>query len=181
VASAHPADVGAAFGFVRSLAEFEHGLADVRTSLEVFTRDGFGPAQQFHIILAEEPCEEGEGSGSAPSGFPWQGFKAVGMAFFHATYSTWQGRTVYLEDLFIQQSHRRLGLAARLFRVLSRAALAAGAVRLQWCCLDWNEGAQQLYEGPALRAERLREWVLYRLYVEDMERVAAGKSGPVRA
>lgn len=46
-------------------------------------RDGFGSVPAFYVFLAEIE-EEGEK-------------KVAGMAFYHFAYSTWEGRTLYLE------------------------------------------------------------------------------------
>ncbi len=159
VASAHPLDVQALHGFVTELAVFEDGLAQVATTPATFLRDGFGAAQAFHALLLE-------GAEGAP----------LGMALLHASYSTWQGRTLYLEDLYLQPAARGLGAARRVLALLAAAALAAGAARLQWCCLTWNEGAQRVYGG--VRAEVLEEWQLWRLERRGLEEVACGASTP---
>ena len=96
----------------------------------------------------------------------------VAFALSCPIYSTWEGRALYLEDLYIQPPFRRLGLSGLLFQATARAALAARCARVQWSCLAWNEPAVRAYEDK-IRAVPLSEWRLYRLYRADIERVAA--------
>jgi GNAT superfamily N-acetyltransferase len=183
-ASAHPADVRAAHDFVHELAVFEREPDAVKTTPETFLRDGFGPAQQFHIVFLEEPrngagdgigasaiADASDGAGAAADASPWADHVPIGMALFHATYSTWAGRTIYVEDVYISPAARRRGVGERLFVVCARAARAAGAARLQWSALDWNAPAVALYEKK-LRAERLHEWTLFRLDRAGIDRVS---------
>jgi GNAT superfamily N-acetyltransferase len=172
VASAHPADLEYMHGFVRELAAFEREPDAVITSPASFLRDGFGPAQQFHCVFVEGPASSPcavRGADGAPS--PWAAdFAPVGMALFHSSFSTWQGRTIYVEDVYITPGARRLGVGAHLFKVCARAARAAGAKRLQWTCLDWNEPARAMY--GKLGAQPLSEWTLFRLDADGIEGVA---------
>jgi hypothetical protein len=97
----------------------------------------------------------------------------VAFALSHSTYSTWEGRTLYLEDLYVQPQFRRGGISGLLFQTVCRAALVAKCVRVQWSCLTWNEPAMRAYEGPMLQATKLSDWVLYRLKYTDISRVSA--------
>lgn len=100
-------------------------------------------------------------------------FLPVAFALSHSTYSTWEGRTLYLEDLYVQPQYRRSGISGLLFQTVCRAALVAKCVRVQWSCLTWNEPAMKAYEGPALQATKLSDWVLYRFKAADISRVSA--------
>jgi len=48
--------------------------------------------------------------------------QAVGFALYFYQYSTWEGRTIYLEDLFVKEDHRKNGLGYQLFQVLAKEA-----------------------------------------------------------
>ena len=62
-----------------------------RSILEV---DGFGSERQFYCLLLRDEVS-GEG---------------CGFAFFYFAYSTWEGRVLYLEDLYIEEE-RKIGRA----------------------------------------------------------------------
>ncbi len=85
----------------------------------------------------------------------------VGLALFFPCYSTWEGRGVYLEDLFVRPEARGVGAGRALLTEVARIAVSRGAVRLDWSVLAWNEPALNFY--AALRAERLEEWRKLRL------------------
>ena len=173
LATPHPSDVAGLYGCVAELAEFEGGLAELSTSRGDFLRDGFGPARAFCALLVEAPVAEGGGGGG---GGGWRGFAPAAMALAHPSYSTWRGRTVYLEDLYVLPAFRRHGVAQRLLAVLAMAAWVAGMQRVQWTCLNWNEGAIALYGGRGVGASRLEEWSLWRL--EEAELAAASGRPP---
>jgi hypothetical protein len=184
VASSHPRDIQSLHACVVELAEFENGLDEVTTTPETYLRDGFGAGRQFHALLLEGPREVWEGynslsslkshpleEGVQPSHWESQGYIPLGCAIAHASYSTWQGRTVYLEDLYLSEAVRRKGAARRALSLLSAACIASGARRMQWCCLDWNTEAMKLYSGVG--ALKLDEWTLFRVERQGLSKVAA--------
>ena len=102
------------------------------------------------------------------------GMVAVGCAVCYTGWSTWTGRVICLEDLYIAPAARRGGVGSTLLRGCALAAAAGDCARLAWNCLDWNTPAMCMYTD--LGAERLREWVGYRLGREGIARVAGGES-----
>lgn len=184
VASSHPRDIQSLHACVVELAVFENGLDEVGTTPGTYLRDGFGPNRQFHALLLEGP-KEVWGSfnplsslkshpveeGVPPSHWDTQGYIPLGCAIAHNSYSTWQGRTVYLEDLYLSEAARGKGAARRALSLLSAACIASGARRLQWTCLDWNTEAMKLYSGVG--ALKLDEWTLFRLERQGLTKAAA--------
>ena len=72
-------------------------------------RDGFGARPLFEVVIAE-----------------WKG-EPVGFALFFPNWSTWRGRAgLYLEDLFVRESHRGLGIGKALLVHLARIAVERG-------------------------------------------------------
>ncbi|HEY2729028.1 MAG TPA: GNAT family N-acetyltransferase [Polyangia bacterium] len=142
--TAVPGDEHALFELIRALARFERLEHSVSGSAEALGRHLFGERPAAEAILAEE-----DGA-------------AVGFALFFTTYSTFLTRPgVYLEDLFVLESHRRRGVGAALLTEVKRLAEARGAGRLEWSVLDWNTGAIKFYErfGAAV----LPEWRICRV------------------
>ena len=84
-------------------------------------RHGFGPDRQFEAILAfvdDEPA---------------------GLALFHPRFSTWLGRPgMYLEDLYVAEEARGLGVGRRLMARLAAIAVERGWGRIDFQVLDWN-------------------------------------------
>lgn len=72
---------------------------------------------------------------------------AVGFALFFTSYSTFLTRPgVYLEDLFVLESHRKSGIGRALLEAVRDVARSRRAGRLEWSVLDWNENAIAFYE-----------------------------------
>ncbi|HVR03247.1 MAG TPA: GNAT family N-acetyltransferase [Polyangia bacterium] len=137
-------DEHALFELVRALARFERLEYTVSGSAEELARHLFGERPVAEAVLAEE-----DGA-------------AVGFALFFTTYSTFLTRPgVYLEDLFVLESHRRRGVGAALLTEVKRRAEARGAGRLEWSVLDWNAGAIKFYER--FGATVLPQWRICRV------------------
>ena len=67
--------------------------------LAVMLRDGFAENPWFGCLIAEEleGCSENDA-------LPKK--RAVGYAIFFHTYSTWEGRSLYMEDLYVDPACR---------------------------------------------------------------------------
>jgi GNAT superfamily N-acetyltransferase len=68
--------------------------------------------------------------------------RAIGFAVFFHSYSTFSGRAgLYLEDLFVEPSHRRNGYGKALLLHIARLAVERGCERMVRSVLDWNTSA----------------------------------------
>jgi GNAT superfamily N-acetyltransferase len=85
-----------------------------------------------------------------------------GMALYYTSYSTWKGRCLYLEDLYIQTAFRRLGIGKKLFERLVDEAKYLGVKRMDWQVLDWNESAIHFYESIGATLDP--EWINGRFF-----------------
>ncbi len=98
----------------------------------------------------------------------WKG-EPVGMVIFFHNYSTFLGRPgLYIEDLYVKDSFRGLGIGKALLMECVRIALERNCGRMEWSVLNWNP-ARQFYEK--LGAYPLDEWIVYRLDREAMGRL----------
>lgn len=80
--------------------------------------------------------------------------RLVGLAHYFWTPSTWiKHRDLYLEDLFVAQTHRKRGIAEALIEELAKIARAAGAEKVHWQTQRKNLSAQSLYERLATKSE----------------------------
>lgn len=128
---------------IRELAEFERELEWVTIREEDLARDGFGENPRFRALIAE-----------------WDG-NAAGYAVFFHYFSTWAGRGLFLEDLFVREEFRRRGIGKALLAKVAGIAVRDHCYGIHWEVLDWNETAITLYK--ALGAEfrdRLRPVLL---------------------
>jgi GNAT superfamily N-acetyltransferase len=149
------ADCAALHALVCELADYERAPDEVHTTPASFERDGFGPRPAFRAFLAE-----------SASGEP------LGMALFYERFSTWKGRSKYLEDFYVRPSQRGKGIGRALIRAVAAETLQSGCIALQWQVLDWNAPAIGFYE--ALGTQWSTEWWNGRLAGEALENVGRG-------
>lgn len=113
---------------IQELAIFEKEPEAVTVSLEHFIASGFGENPVWWALVAE-----------------MDGL-VVGMALWYIRYSTWKGKTLYLEDILVTQAHRGKGIGSKLFEALQEVGRQQGFTRMAWQVLDWNEPAIQFYK-----------------------------------
>jgi GNAT superfamily N-acetyltransferase len=158
IRKAGPEDVGLILGFVRDLAEYERAPDAVKVTEAELLRDGFpepGGERYFETVIAEEDGEP------------------AGIALFFPVYSTWRGRAMHLEDLFVRPRFRGRGIGRALLEKVAALSVERGCVLLFWHVLDWNTPAIEFYK--TLGAEPLEEW--RRMRVGDAAlRTLAGES-----
>jgi len=151
---AQPADAGEILAMVCELALFEREpLTSVEASEEDFRRDCFGPNRRCEVLM-------GEVDG-----------RVQGFIMFYYNYSTWVGRAgLHVEDFFVRESARGIGLGRRLLVAVARVAVERGCQRLDLAVLEWNP-ARKLYEHLGFTDQS--HWVPYRLAGDAIARLAA--------
>jgi GNAT superfamily N-acetyltransferase len=137
---------------IRELAEFEGQLDFVTIREEDLARDGFGENPQFRALIAE-----------------WDE-QPAGYAVFFGYYSTWVGRGLFLEDLFVREAFRERGIGKALLAAVARFAVEEHCYGIHWEVLDWNEKAIEVYK--ALGAEFRDHWRRMLLTGEALVRLA---------
>ena len=154
VRPAEPADASVILAMVRELTVFEREpLTSVEAREEDFLRDCFGPARRCEVLIGE--VDE----------------RVQGYALFFHNYSTWVGRAgIHVEDLFVRDGARGLGLGRRLLAAVAQIAVERGCRRLDLAALNWNP-ARELYEHLGFTPQS--QWVPYRLAAKDIAKLAA--------
>jgi hypothetical protein len=147
----------------------------VRGSTEVSdaSTPALGANSNSEELVTDSPLST---SSYTPLMDPTTEWEPVGMAFCFTSYSTWEGKTLFLEDLYVSPPFRRQGISKLLFTALARAALVAKCARMQWTVLNWNEPAIAAYAAPPIAATHLNDWEIYRLTSGDIKRLADATS-----
>ena len=153
---AKEADVPAILTLIHALAAYEREPDAVQIGEAELRRDGFGPQPLFECLIADD---EGE---------------AAGFALYFPIYSTWRGRSLHLEDLFVRPEFRGHGLGKALLRQVAALAVERGCARLQWDVLEWNKPAIDFY--LSLDATMLDEWRRMRVVDEALRRLAEAEA-----
>lgn len=90
---------------------------------------------------------------------------AIGFATVYFTYSTFLAKpTLFLEDIFVLERHRKKGIGSQLFSFCAQLAKERGCGRMEWTALDWNVGAHSFYER--MGGKKI-PWVTFRLTEDD--------------
>lgn len=121
---------------LKELAEYEKLPDKVRISEEALIADGFGEDRFFHALIAEIKDSTGNPRERQP----------IGYALYFYTYSTWDGRAAHLEDIFVRQQYRNLGVGTLLLKRVAKVIQERGCVRLDLSVLDWNKPSIGYYE-----------------------------------
>ena len=93
--------------------------------------------------------------------------KIVGTAVFFYTYSTWKGKTLYLEDIVVNEQYRRTGIGSLLFDHLVEIAKGEKVKRMSWQVLNWNNPAIEFYKK--INANLDSEWINCKLSFEQIQ------------
>lgn len=140
---AKPGDEDSIIGLIQELATFENEPEAVINTAEQLAIDLFDKKVCEAFVLELDKT-------------------IIGFALFYTSYSTWNGACVYLEDLYIQEAHRRTGLGEQLFNRVVEEAKKRKVRRMDWQVLDWNEPAIKFYKK--LGATIDEDWYNGRLF-----------------
>jgi GNAT superfamily N-acetyltransferase len=145
-----PQNAGELVELIAELAEYEQLEPPTDEARENLRRHVTASPPLFHSFLA---MLDGE---------------AVGYNTYYYTYSTFLAApTLFLEDIFVQDRHRRSGVGRALFQHCMRVALDQGCGRMEWCALNWNVKAMEFYLAQG--GVKL-DWTFFRMDRERMNR-----------
>ena len=152
IREALPTDAGIIVRLIRALAAYENLVDRVRITEADVMRDGFGQRPCFECLLAEVDGEP------------------VGLAIHRPSYSTFDGRPgLYVEDLFVAETARRLGIGRLLMARLAAIARERGCSRMSLAVLHWNP-ARDFY--GRLGFAQVEDWLSYQLSGDALVRLA---------
>jgi GNAT superfamily N-acetyltransferase len=152
---ATPADVTHIQSMIVELAVFEK-LEHLVVATEDLLHEGlFGAHPACEAIVGEENGE------------------VVTFALFFHNFSTFlTKRGLYLEDLYVRQTHRGKGYGSRMLKHLARLAVERNCGRFEWSVLDWNMPAIEFYKS--MGAEILPDWRICRVTGAPLDALAQG-------
>jgi GNAT superfamily N-acetyltransferase len=150
---AMPDDVPTVASLIRALSRYEKLEHEVTLTEDKLRASMFGARRYAEALIAEEDG------------------KPVGFALFFHNYSTFLAQPgLYLEDLYVHESHRGKGIGKLLLAELAKIAVERNCGRLEWAVLDWNVDAIGFYERLGARPNS--EWTVYRLTGDSLNRLA---------
>lgn len=119
-------DLNAVYELIHELAVYENEPSEPSNPFLDFEQDF--EENCFELLLAEQDKE------------------IIGITLFHAAYSSWKGKTLYLDDFIIANKHRGKGIGKILFDNLIELGKKRKVKQIRWHVLDWNEPAIEFYK-----------------------------------
>lgn len=114
-------DASAIFDLICFKAEFDGCLPSVRATPRKLVAAMRGTSPYFRALLAEA------------------GGKPVGFAGFHQTFSSFLAQPgIWLDDLYVRESHRAKGVGMALMQRLAVLAARSGCARIDWVVATGN-------------------------------------------
>ena len=151
IRAAEEHDIPVILALIKELAVYEKLADKVVTDEKAIKKTLFGKKPYAEVRLAN-----------------WEG-KPAGLVIFFHNYSTFLGKPgLYIEDLYVKETLRGLGIGRALFLECVRIARERDCGRMEWSVLNWNP-ARRFYEK--LGAYPLQEWAVYRLDQEAIDRL----------
>jgi GNAT superfamily N-acetyltransferase len=136
IRKATPEDFPVILSLIRELATFEKAPEKVTNTVGQMKQE----QDLFRCFVAETEDRE-----------------IVGMALYFFAYFTWVGKSLYLEDIYIKESFRKLKIGTALLNRIFEVAREENCKRVRWQVLNWNESAIQMYKKNG--AEIDNEWL----------------------
>jgi len=143
-------DAGVLKTLIHEMATYEK--LPVSFTAEALAADGFGDHPRFRALMAE-----------------WDG-QAAGYALYFDYYSSFRGRGIYLEDIYVRPEFRGKRVGKALFAKLAAEAVQEKAFGIMFSVLHWNQPAIDFYRR--LNATFLDEWKSVCLMGEALESLA---------
>ncbi|XP_040069062.1 thialysine N-epsilon-acetyltransferase-like [Ixodes scapularis] len=126
------------------------------------TKNGFSEKPVFSIFIAEDSTRV-VSSGSA---------SIVGWVLFSRIYSTWEGRSLRLDTIFVVPEFRRQGVGTALLRSVIQMCRAVGCQRIDCCPRAKNKGLIRLLEKHQARdLNEVEGWSFYQLNRDCMRKL----------
>lgn len=136
-------DMSEVLDLIKELAVFEKEGQEAILTIKDLENDGFGDHPLFYCFVVE--CNT----------------IIVGAALCYIRYSTWKGKTLHLEDLIVNVSHRNLGFGTLLLDEVIKLGAQLKVKRVCWEVLDWNTNAINFYKKKG--AKILTDWHLVQM------------------
>lgn len=146
-------DAATILALIKDLAEYEKLSHEVAATEDDIRQSLFGDRPVAEALIGEL------------EGVP------ISFALFFYNFSTFLGKPgIYLEDLYVKSDYRGNGFGRKMLAHIAGLAKERNCGRFEWSVLDWNAPAIRTYDR--LNARPMKEWILYRLTGDALDKLA---------
>ncbi|MBZ3883569.1 Protein POF1B [Sciurus carolinensis] len=93
----------------------------------------------------------------------------IGFAMYYFTYDPWIGKLLYLEDFYVIEEYRGLGIGAQMLKRLSQIAIMSQCNCMHFLVVIWNQASIEYYTSRgALDLSSEEGWHLFRFNREEL-------------
>ncbi|XP_029096035.1 spermidine/spermine N(1)-acetyltransferase-like protein 1 [Monodon monoceros] len=118
----------------QELAACENMLDAMKLTAKDVLRGGFGDHPLFYCLIAEVHNHQKP-----------LGKVTVGFAMYYFTYDPWIGKLLYLEDFYVIQAYRGLGIGAEMLKRLGQIAVRSQCNCMKFLVVIWNQASTDYY------------------------------------
>lgn len=130
------------YRLICELAEYEQARSSVAITVDTLEEQLSSITPSFHTLLAEVDGQ------------------AVGFALYYYGFSTWVGKRIHLDDIYVDPAYRGHGIGRQLMESIYQIAQEEDIQRTDWMVLGWNKTAIDFY--LRMGAYAMNEWITMR-------------------
>ncbi|XP_050071167.1 thialysine N-epsilon-acetyltransferase [Anopheles maculipalpis] len=186
-------DLPEVIGMIQELADFEKMPDGPQLTVDDLIRDGGfdeqraavggTPTPVFHSFVLEAPADPDECLANQerltsmrsddPANARPLTRKLIGYAICYYSYSTWQGKSLALEDIYVRPAYRGNGYGELFFRALAKHAQDTHCSRMDFHVLNWNPATKFYQRMGAVDLTETESWHFYRVQKDAIGRLNA--------
>jgi Acetyltransferases len=113
------------FSMIRDFAAFENCSEKLVNTLELMQKE----KELINCFVAETESKE-----------------IVGYVVYFFAYYTWFGKSLYMDDLYVKEAFRGMGIGSSLINAVINFARKEDCHKLRWQVSGWNKPAIEFYK-----------------------------------
>ncbi|GAB0090535.1 diamine acetyltransferase 2 [Sergentomyia squamirostris] len=160
-------DLQSIIDMIQELADYEKMSDGPQLKVEDLIRDGGFDSPHtavFHSFIAEEVTTSSRDHSMTR--------QAIGYAICFFSFSTWEGKSLFLEDIYIRPQFRKKRAGKKLFWEVVKFARSTDCARLDLHVLEWNTPARDFYRNlGGVDLTEAEKWNLVRFDKNVMENI----------